>query len=225
MGRSVKPLKDPQKQFLQRFLALHVITNDEAQSLWDEISQGTDDRRMLGRDLNHTLGVINRSLSDGFGLEVRTATLALDLGDSPSEEKLPSSGKRPTYTRYHAIVNRDEDDIAKRNANPAMSKGGGVHEMALFRLILERLVESSLTSSEGDNSASAARGIGCQASMSRMDMLNLRTDLTGHHSNKLGISQTEKSLSLLESEGWLAPARGLDNDDDSSTEERPRKKK
>ena len=228
MGQSVKELKLPQKLFLQRFLAHHVMSENDAQSLWNEILDSIENKKDLGRDLNHTLTVINGSLRTGFGFEVRTATLSIDFGESFDKSKQsPSTSprKKSAFTRYHAIVNRDDDSIAKVNGNPSMVKGRGVHEMALFRLILERLIETNMSTPEENESTTILRGAGCKASLPRMELLNLRTQLTGPHANKMDISQTEKAVSLFESEGWLAPAVGLPNDDNEDSRKSKKRKR
>ena len=228
MGQAVKELKLPQKLFLQRFLAHHVMSENDAQSLWNEIHDSFENKRDLGRDLNHTLSIINGSLRKGFGFEVRTATLSIDFGvsfDKSKESSSTSPRKKSVFTRYHAIVNRDDDVIAKINGNPSMMKGRGVHEMALFRLVLERIIETNMSTPEESESAKIVRGAGCQASLPRMELLNLRTQLTGPHANKMDISQTEKAISLFESEGWLAPAVGLPNDDNDVSQKSKKRKR
>ena len=88
------------------------------------------------------------------------------------------------------------------------------HEIALFRLIIERLVETSrlqMTDQDDGNDDDDDRdqsrkrrkrnrlGVGCQSSLSRMTMINLRMELSGIHQGKLSIGQVENALNKFES--------------------------
>mmetsp|Transcript_12073 Transcript_12073/g.14972 ORF Transcript_12073/g.14972 Transcript_12073/m.14972 type:complete len:274 (+) Transcript_12073:250-1071(+) len=220
---NIQPLSRPQQLFLQRLLASHVMTDSQAQALWNEVQQMTieSDDSVLGRNLNDTLDRINRSLKPAFGLEVRSVSLALNYGNDNDNISSSSSSRVPTVV-YHAIINCDSDEVAKVASNPTLTKSP--HELALFRLILERLVESDADAAgdENENNANTStnrRGKGCQAAMSRMEMINLRLELMGPHEGKLNIQQAENALNLFEAQGWLVPAAvaSSKNNDDPST--------
>jgi len=224
LDKNLHRLSPPQQLFLQRILASHVLTNDQAQSILEEISNMPGYENM-GNNLKHTLSIINKSISSGFGLEVRSVSLALSRDDHDNDSSDEDEEKIVEPTIYHAIVNKEIDGVAKEFAHPVTSKSP--HEMALFRLILERLLESFTQSQQDidetnqDNcddenedfekqrlakKRQTQRGMGCQASLSRMEMINLRTELTSHHKDKLSISQVEMALANFESQGWLVSA-------------------
>ena len=238
----IVPLTSQQQIFLQRFLANHVLTDNEAQSLYQNIllqsqqSQQSQQGNQLGSDLNDTLSRINQSLKPAFRLEIRSVSLASpftirnnhnnDTSDDDDENNDSSSSSRGQIRPiiYHTIVNCDPDDVAKFNANPTFTKSP--HELAFFRLILERLIEKDTSSSSSSNSDSTTQSTrrgggrhgssGCNAYMSRMDMINLRLDLTGAHKDKLNITQVEHVVDLLETQGWLVPAHVYSEDIDAA---------
>lgn len=106
-----EPLTNGQQLFLQRLLALHILNDDDAKSLFQELN----DTR--SKSLEESLRTINEQLSAGFGLEVATVNL--------------------NGTRYHAIINPRSDTIAKASFTHVFTP----HEMAFIRSILEKLVE------------------------------------------------------------------------------------
>jgi hypothetical protein len=101
---------------LQRLMASHVLTTDEAQKLFDELNDIT-----THTSVNQCWKDINASLSPAFGLEIATVSL----------------NNNNNGTRYHAVINQHADDeIAKqsfKNLTP--------HVKAYIRLVLEFLVE------------------------------------------------------------------------------------
>ena len=211
----IAPLSTPQQRFLQRLLASHVVNDRNLQEIWDEIKEeSSSNNEPLGRNLNDTLGIINRSLKPAFGLEIRSVSLALNLGEDKDDEDEDEAEEDDTPTLYHTIINCQGDDVSKAAANPEMTKNP--HELALFRLIIESLVEmSSNEDDDGDdeNDGSARkkrkrnrRGMGCQASVSRMDMINMRTKLTGAHAGTLTVTQVENAIHLFVSQGWFVQA-------------------
>jgi hypothetical protein len=96
--------------FLQRMLASHVMSDDDAKKLHEELN----DTR--SKSLEQSLGIMNTQLSNGFGLEVATVNL---------------EGKR-----YHAIINPHDDSIAKASFAHIFTP----HEKAFIRACLELLV-------------------------------------------------------------------------------------
>ncbi len=214
----INPLSTPQKRLLQNILASHVSSDNDLQILWEEIRQSSNER--LGRDLNDTLCLINRSLKPAFGLEVRSVSLSLSGTNGDVED---GDSCRPQL--YHAIVNCQADKVSKENANPEMTKNP--HELALFRLIIERLVEMSAEdaqdqdSSNDDDGSSRKRrrmgtGLGSQAVLSEMQMINLRTELTGAHLGKLTIEQVQNMLELFVAQGWFVAAVNPNGDRSSN---------
>lgn len=108
-----EPLTRGHQQFLQRLLAAHVMNDDDAKALHEELN----DTRC--KTLEQSLEIMNKELSAGFGLEVATVNLE--------------------GTRYHAIINPHSDDsIAKASFTHVYTP----HERAFIRLILEKLVET-----------------------------------------------------------------------------------
>jgi len=228
----INPLNIPQQRFLQRLLSLHVVNDADLNQIWEEIHQPANNE-YLGRDLNDTLSTINRSLKPAFALEIRSVALALDLGTNAEDE----DADRPKI--YHTIINCNGDDISKANSNPDMTKNP--HELALFRLIIERLIEKSQEDNddndddddaeENDNEGSPRkrrrrdrRGAGCQASLSRMAMINLRTELKGAHAGKLSISQVENALNLFVAQGWLVQAANPKGEGERTPDARKKKR-
>ncbi len=209
---SIQPLSAPQKRLLQRLLACHVLPDNALQMLWDEIRNTVQQGEAFGRDVKHTIGLINRSLKPAFGLEIRSVVLSLDTNDEMSGETVV----------YHSVVNCHRDHVSTTFANPALSKNP--HEFALLRLIVERLVETftrtihdeqeNENDEDGDDNQEGSRkrrkrtrrNKGCHASLSRIDMINLRTQLAGAHAGKLEIQHAENAINLFESQGWLVEA-------------------
>ena len=60
-------------------------------------------------------------------------------------------------------------------------------------------------------------GVGCQSSLSRMTMINLRMELSAIHQGKLSIGQVENALNKFESQGWLSSAPAPANNVNSSS--------
>jgi hypothetical protein len=225
MEDSIDPLSRQQQIFLQRFLASHVLTDQEAQTLFNNIlqegeqqqqQQQVQHRNCLGRDVKDTFKRINRSLTPAFRLEIRSVALSLftkeqtqrgdgDIDIDIDEDSSRTTNNKPKSVVYHTIVNCDADEVAKTAANPTFTKSP--HELAFFRLILEKLVEKDADAdNDGNSNGNSSRGKGCTSYMSRMDMINSRLSLSGVHEGKLSITQTENALDLLEVQGWLVGA-------------------
>jgi hypothetical protein len=265
-GGRIAPLTNSQKLFLQRLLAMHVVTDIEARRLYasikdkfknvapppsssqDDDDDGHDDgvgdhHGYLGDDLDHALGIINASLVPAFELEIRTVSLPPpyvedDGGGGNDEDDGGGRGgrrKRQKLVRYHCVANRIDDASSRSHAYPASR--GGAHEMAYFRLALERIVErgneiieaaAASADRDGDDDG-AGGGVGCPGAMNRMDLINLRTELDGAHGDKLTIERTEIALGGMIEEGWLVRVSppggggggggGGDADDDDEDEE------
>ena len=240
-GGTIAPLTNSTKLFLQRLLVAHVVTDDEAQKLYDSIKtkfahvvpptstnsndddddDGITNHGYMGNNLDHCFGIINASLIPGFELEVRTVSL-------PSTSS--SANKRQKLIRYHCITNNTNDNIAKNSAYP-ISKGGP-HEMAYFRLVLERIVERGneiLNNDDDDNVTTTPGGVGCPGMLNKMELINLRTELDEGHKDKLSIEMTELALQCLIDEKWLvrvaAPSMGDDEDEEDDGNNARKKRK
>jgi hypothetical protein len=204
----------------------------------------------MGNNFEHCLGIINDSLMPAFNLEIGTVSLPAaynpDNGDKntklSSQDDEDGGGRKssPSLIKYHAIVNRSNDDVAKNYA--AARTALGPHELAYFRKVLEKLVECGNefleTQQQQQQGSSRKRNripiVGCIGALNKMDLINLRTEMEGPHENKLSIAQTQIALDIMESEGWLIPAAppgeedGDDdnhNSDDSDDDEQPKKRK
>ena len=241
----IAPLTNSQKIFLQRLLVSHVLTEDSAQSLYasikenfkdvtpnveneddeeDDEDEDSTDHGYMGNDLAHCLGIINASLVPAFNLEICTVSLPPpykksreDGNNSQSQESNDGGRKRAALTKYHAIVNRSNDNVAKSHAFP-LSKGGP-HEMAYFRLVIEKIVERGVELLEEGGGGSNASAVGCPGALNRMELINLRTEMEGNHKDKLSITATENALQLLEDEGWLVRVAPPAEDDDSADDD------
>ena len=227
-------------------LVAHVVTDDEAQKLYDSIKSkfahvvvtpnsnddddddGITDHGYMGNNLDHCFGIINASLVPGFELEVRTVSLPVNNDNDDN-----SSSKRQKLIRYHCITNNTNDNIAKVSAYP-ISKGGP-HEMAYFRLVIERIVERGNEILNDDDSPTSSSSVGCPGMLNKMELINLRTELDDGHKDKLSIEMTELALQCMIDEKWLvrvvaaAPAmtqrRGADGDEDEEDDTTTRKKR
>ncbi|KAL9179747.1 hypothetical protein ACHAXT_007717 [Thalassiosira profunda] len=244
---TIPPLSNSQQLFLQRLLVASCMTDADTQQLYDQIKQkfasiaptqyedeeDEKDEGYMGTDLEHCLCLINGSLVPGFNLEVCTVSLPApyDEDDEENEENGEEEDrpkkKRAPLVKYHAIVNRGNDGVAQKHAFPASK--GGPHDMAYYRLVIEKIVERGVDLLENGEGT----GVGCPGSMNRMDLINLRTELEGAHEGKLTIAQTENALEVLEGEKWLvrvAPPSEGDSDDEEDgggeeEEDRPKKKR
>ncbi|EJK55252.1 hypothetical protein THAOC_25033 [Thalassiosira oceanica] len=237
---TITPLSNSQKLFLQRLLVAHTLTDGDLKKLYRSIRKtfsdvdvpggdgGEDgtasgrDEAYMGTDLGHCLGLINDSLMPAFNLEIATVALPPPYdpehaGGEPSDDDPPSARRR--LVKYHSVVNRANDGVAKSYA--AGPSRAGPHEMAYFRLVLERLVERGADGGGDGGSSQQQFVVGCPGSMKRMDLINLRTDLEGAHENKLGISETQAALDMLEGEKWLVQVKppGEDSDDDDEDDD------
>jgi len=214
-SRMSRQLSQSQQIFLQRLMAAHVLSDDEAKKIWAELSSQSDREGGRERNLNETLSAINKSLVPNFSLEIKSVSLDL-LGN----------GER---TLYHAVVNKDADATAKAAATPTFEKSP--HDLAFVRLAFENLIEKFNQSAEdianeeeegGDNnnrkkkkrSSSSRQIFGCSSSLSRIELVNLRLELPEPHKSKLSIQQVEKLLIVLELEGWLAAATLQEEDEE-----------
>lgn len=204
----IRPLTPQQQIFLQRFLASHTLTDYQAQVLFETILHSDQQHNQLGNNLKDTLVQINRSLKPAFRLEIKSVSLALRQPNADEEEGgglNDHDSNSPTL--YHAIVNCDSDEVSKSAGNAAFTKNP--HELAYFRLLLEKFVELEMNQSDNHETTSrrgSRRGKGCTSYMRRMDMINLRMYLTGAHKDKISITQAENTLNLLEVQGWLVAA-------------------
>ena len=217
---NIRPLSSPQQRMLQYILARHVIADHDLQYQWEqqrEVAQQMQEA--LGRDLKETLCLINRSLIPAFGIEIRSMTMPTLV---PDEDQPDDEGEMRDVL-FHTIINTKADHVSTLFANTTLSKNP--HEFALFRLIIERIVEknaemineeeeqeSNDDGDENNNDGSRKRRrknrrFGCQSFLSRIEMINLRTELTGVHAGKLvDITQVENLIHMLEAQGWLVPA-------------------
>lgn len=257
-SETIRPLTNSQKLFLQRLLVSHVLTDEKAKDLYQSIrdkfanvgsnnQQNNDDddddvvdQGYMGNNFEHCLGIINASLIPAFNLEIATVSLppAYDRdgngtqrrGDGGQNDESDDNRKSstPSLLKYHAIVNRSNDEVAKNYA--AARTALGPHEIAYVRKVLEKLVECGNEFLEGYQKQQQEEGnsrrrnnripiVGCVGSLNKMELINLRTEMEGPHKDKLSIAQTELALEMMESEGWLvpvAPPGGDDDDDDDS---------
>jgi len=252
-GGTIAPLTNSTKLFLQRLLVAHVVTDDEAQKLYDSIKSkfahvvvtppnsnddddGITDHGYMGNNLDHCFGIINASLVPGFELELRTVSLPVNNNDNINNDNDASNrNKRQKLIRYHCITNNTNDNIAKVSAYP-ISKGGP-HEMAYFRLVIERIVErGNEILNDDDSPTSSSSSVGCPGMLNKMELINLRTELDDGHKDKLSIEMTELALQCMIDEKWLvrvvaaAPAMtqqrgGADGDEDEEDDTTTRKKR
>lgn len=251
----IRPLTRGQKLFLQRLLASHCLSDEDTRALYDSIKStfATNTNEIMGRSLEHCIGIINRSLVPAFQLEIQTVVLPLPAaatasGSTSNDDDDNNTSTNPKMTRYHAVVNKEADTMALSSANPHRNP----HEMAFIRLVLEKIVENGLERDEqeeepepepeADNeeeenenqekteeeeekdinnnhlstkttkSKTRIRGC-CSGALSRMDIINLRMELTNAHADKIHVKQAEFLLDLMEQEGWIVP-RTFANDSD-----------
>lgn len=267
MTETIRPLTNSQKLFLQRLLVAHVLTDKKAKDLYQSIrdkfanvnvhnqnddaeNSGDDDdddvdQGYMGNNFEHCLGIINASLMPAFNLEIGTVSLPAAYNpDGDKNTDLLSQdneygGRKssPSLIKYHAIVNRSNDDVAKNYA--AARTALGPHELAYFRKVLEKLVECGnefleTQQQQGTKKRNRIPIVGCIGALNKMDLINLRTEMEGPHENKLSIAQTQIALDIMESEGWLVPAappeeedgdNGRHNYDGSDDDEQQKKRK
>jgi hypothetical protein len=113
MSLTTTPLTAGQQMLLQRMMASHVLTHEEAVKIFDHVNDTTD-----CRNIEECFRCINRQLKAGFGLEIVTASV--------------------DGTKYHAVVNLDADDeIAKMSFTVLLPPS----EREYMRKVLETLVQ------------------------------------------------------------------------------------
>lgn len=124
---STKALPAGQQLLLQRLMAAHVMTNEDAKKTMVNLQNEHGNEVMGGGERFETLDdvftSINRQLKSGFGLEIVTM-VDRRTGNPP--------------VKYHAVVNLQCDDVAKQQA---FEKSYTVHERAFVRLLLRNLLE------------------------------------------------------------------------------------
>ena len=170
----VQPLARGQQLMLQRLLAAHVLSDDQAKTLYQELRQGDDNdaSQQDPQSLEEAFQEINAQLTKAFGLEVATVSMSLD-------DKTTTTN-RPKHTKYHAIINQHADAVAKQ----AFSHSFNPHERSMIRLILEKLVTDGVDTP-------------CQ----RKDLVNLRAELVEPY--KLTLQGAEHVVETLVQEQWL----------------------
>jgi len=206
----VQALTPAHQLFLQRMMAAKVMTDDDAKKLHKEIVLLYDDSNDHSQDFERFVGRISSNLRENLDFDIRTAILF--------DEAVSSSSSSLT-TRYHAFVNRVGDAPAQLygafNKNP--------HEIALFKIVLEKLIQKGNGDEENDDCSenednNAPRRVsktvtGCRGYMSFMEMLALRSELTEPHEGKLTLQQAQDALEKFIQEKWLVPRRNNKNDD------------
>jgi len=215
---ATQPLPMGQKILLQRLIAKHCVSSDEAKKMFhavvndDYVSEEEDDDddedgeggggggRFMGVGIDTPEDAyvsINRQLKPGFGLEI------VSLVD-----------KADNNNRYVAVVNTMVDDIAKKES--VFSKSWNAHERAFVRLVMRALIDKIQNEPEDDNdnddeeddddnennpkksrSSSTSATIGIR----RADLINLRSDL--ENGFKLTLDQATRVVGILMEEKWL----------------------
>lgn len=233
----VQALTPAQKLFLQRMMAAKVMSDDEAKRLYREITalvHGERRHQQPADDFERFVGKISSHLKENFDLDVRTAIIFHEAVSSSNKGGGSSGGS--VTTRYHAFVNRVNDKPAELYG--AFNKTP--HEVALFKVILEKLIEQGKegeedseeeeddnddddddsSNNEGKRRAVKAKtnksggGVtGCTGYLSVMDMLALRSELTDAHEGKLTLQQTQDAIDKFIQEKWLVPKTDTTKED------------
>jgi Nse1 non-SMC component of SMC5-6 complex len=123
---TVKPLSRGQQLLLQRLMAAHILTDDQARDLFQELSTDMDE---TFPSLERCFGSINQQLTKGFGLEIMDA--------APTAAASGSASRTVKKEKFHAVINVHDDEVAKQ----AFGSHINAHERALIRLIVEKLVD------------------------------------------------------------------------------------
>lgn len=109
-----EPLTRGHQLFLQQLLAKHILSEEEAVELHEQVN----DTRCAS--LQESFAVMNKQLSAGFNLEIGSVNM--------------------DGTRYHAIMNPHSDEaIAKGSFGETYTP----HEKEFIRMALQHIVESS----------------------------------------------------------------------------------
>eukprot|EP00592_Proboscia_alata_P008305 CAMPEP_0194355212 /NCGR_PEP_ID=MMETSP0174-20130528/3172_1 /TAXON_ID=216777 /ORGANISM="Proboscia alata, Strain PI-D3" /LENGTH=218 /DNA_ID=CAMNT_0039124411 /DNA_START=95 /DNA_END=748 /DNA_ORIENTATION=+ len=218
MPSAEESLSDVNQLFLQRLLSAYVLTDRDAQNLYQQIcsSVSEDEDDVQHPTFENALRSINSSLVPFFDLEIRTTVIPDSIcspknnnNDAESDNNTPRKSKQ-SASKYHAVVNKVKDVPAKLHAS---SCNKGPHDVELFRLILEKIVEEHVeeetsktdadeeTEGSGGSSRKKRRksrikepSVGCNGSLSRMEIINLRTELEGVHSGKISLPDAEARL-------------------------------
>lgn len=107
------PLTAGQQMILQRLMASHVLTHEEAVKIFDDVNDTKN-----CRNAEECFRSINKQLKAGFGLEIVSVSIA--------------------GTKYHAVVNLHADDeIAKMSFTLTLPPS----EREYIRKVLETLVQ------------------------------------------------------------------------------------
>jgi hypothetical protein len=122
MASLTSPLSSTHQRFLQRLLASHVLTDEAATDLWDNLNGQEEGDNSL------PLSEINKQLTAGFGLEIGTI-------------KLHS-------VKYHTIINQHGDE--NKDIRDSMTEFNP-HERAYIRAVLEKIVVASTSNDDDDD--------------------------------------------------------------------------
>lgn len=189
---STTKLAYSQQLLLQRMLSEHILTDEEAKALFADITQTCNNAQdsqsqsqlntNTDQSLEACIGTINSAIVPLLQIEICTIIM-------------PKGG---VNVRYHGVVNKMADDAAKLYAAP----GRTVHEVALFRLLLERIVASENDVQEDE--VDSSNGVGCSGYVAVNDAVGLRLELKGAHRNKLTATQADAAIGGFLREKWLA---------------------
>jgi len=203
---ATQPLPQGQQMLLQRLIAKHCVSSDEAKRMFnsfvatgkdyaggngdEEEDQGQVEFMGSGIDtLEAALVSINRQLKPGFGLEIVSLVDTFD-----------------NNTHYMAVVNTKADAIAKNET--VFSKSWNAHERAFVRLVMLALVDQAQDETkddeeeeESDDDDDNRKGRPSRTGIRRADLINLRSDLEGGF--KLTLDQATRVVGILLEEKWL----------------------
>jgi len=169
----------------------HILTDVEIKALFADIQQtcvnAQDSQSQLDTNTDHSLeaciGTINSAIVPLLQIEICTIVM-------------PEGG---VNVRYHGVVNKVADEAAKLYAAP----GRTVHEVALFRLLLERIVASGKDMQVNEEEDGKISGVGCAGVVALNDAVGLRLELTGAHRNKLTATQADAAIGSFLRDKWL----------------------
>jgi hypothetical protein len=173
---SVEPLSRGQQLLLQRLMAAHILTDDQARDLFQELSSEMDEKFP---SLERCFGSINQQLTKGFGLEIMTVV----MDAAPAAAGGGTGARAVKKEKFHAVINVHDDEVAKQ----AFSSHMNAHERALIRLIVEKLVDEGRPTD-------------------RKTLINLRLELEEPYKLTLGQSEHCVELLLDEQWLVVAPA-------------------
>ena len=166
-----------QQLFLQRLISSKILTTNEAKKLYNTIIEINSNS--TNEPFERCISKINRSLTKGFGLEIKTISMNGVL--------------------YHGVVNKKLDKISTKNGCSSIVNITP-HTLAYLKLILTKMFQRMEDSDDEDDER--------DGSMGEIEVINLKNELPEPHKKKITLEDAENVIHSFKSEKLLIGRKG-----------------